>query len=163
MQPVLKKHEFATAVALLEAKSFVDKVDEEKRLQFLYVCKNAQSYYKNFSVNLVDKNLSKSVSDGAGVVYSIDKVVADGIQASNNGQKKMLKWSEVDPMSLLKLHGDLTDGLMEFQQNRILENAACFAYVNKLGKLADSAAIKLAARDAVFKNRWEAAMHALNY
>jgi len=163
MQPVLKKHDFATAVALLEAKNYTDKLEDEKRLQFLYICKNAQSYYKNFSVNLVDKNLSKSISDGAGVIYSIDKVVADGIQGSNNGKKKMLKWSELDPMSLLKLHGDLTKGLMEFQQNRILENAACFAYVNKLGELADSAAMKLATRDAVFKNRWESAMHALSY
>lgn len=155
------ERDYLGMVERLKALGFRDHEESVKLKQYIYVCQCAGDYLKSYAASDEDAFVEHDVQSEEGEPLRIVKSSKGGLELDQGSSLSILGWNEVYPESLLGLHKTLTTGVSDEEKDRFAENAACYAIMNKLESIADSAAKKLGGRDEEFAHRWKQAMSVL--
>ena len=155
--------EFAKPLARLQLEDFVDETFNQRKNQLIYLCEKADGYKgtlrhtfanRRFSAELMLKN-GKKASQVTGASFK-------GLILVVNGSSKHAAWAEIEPGSLVDLHGLNVQGdISQFEKNLRLEQAVAFAFLTGETHKAKKGANSLAKVNPLFRNRWKSCLELL--
>lgn len=156
---------FAKCAEVLKEFEPENEDQEEWRNQMLYMTESAAGFLGGVHVDLADKsgNFSIKSRDGKVEYGRVEGANEDGLRVLDDGGKKLLRWKEISPDSMLELHKQVVKSeASEFQRNLRLEQAICYAWLMGLRDKAGTAAAKLAVHNEIFAERWKVIVRVLN-
>ncbi len=149
------ERDYQKIIQRLNQIGFKNPEEREKLEQYKYVCQNAAYYLQSFAKEDSKAFIANEIENVEGLIFRIVGVSENGLSVDREGVLRELKWSEIDPESLLGIYNSLIEGVESEREDELTEYAICYARMNNLEEQASSGAKVLAERSPEFAHRWE--------